>query len=272
MKNFYPTYLYIKTHNITGLKYFGKTTNDPHRYYGSGKHWIAHLKKHGYNITTEVFGYFECPEECKNAATQFSINNKIVESKQWANMIAENGLDGGYTGYRFYRHTQEARDKMSASTKGQVPWNKGLLGVTPGNKQPRSDETKEKLRQCNLGKTASQETREKMSKARKGKKRPDAVLWLTGRPVSDVTRAKMSNSNKGKYVSDETKEKLRQANLGKTCSEETRKKLSGGVVVVDKDGNCCKISKEVYHSQLNTGNERDYVFHNSKEGNRRKQT
>jgi hypothetical protein len=27
-KQFKPTYLYIKTHNITGLKYFGKTTDE----------------------------------------------------------------------------------------------------------------------------------------------------------------------------------------------------------------------------------------------------
>lgn len=39
-------HLYIKTHNTTGLKYFGKTTKDPYKYLGSGKHWRAHLKIH----------------------------------------------------------------------------------------------------------------------------------------------------------------------------------------------------------------------------------
>lgn len=39
-------YLYVKTHNITGLKYLGKTNNkDPHSYKGSGKYWILHCKK-----------------------------------------------------------------------------------------------------------------------------------------------------------------------------------------------------------------------------------
>lgn len=32
MTEFLPTYLYIKTHNQTGLKYFGKTTKDPFKY------------------------------------------------------------------------------------------------------------------------------------------------------------------------------------------------------------------------------------------------
>jgi hypothetical protein len=43
---FKPTFLYIKTHSVTGLKYFGKTTKDPFRYKGSGVYWVRHLKVH----------------------------------------------------------------------------------------------------------------------------------------------------------------------------------------------------------------------------------
>jgi len=47
-----PTiYLYLKTHNITGLKYLGKTTQEPHKYWGSGIDWLLHIKKYGYNVT-----------------------------------------------------------------------------------------------------------------------------------------------------------------------------------------------------------------------------
>lgn len=46
-------YLYVKTHNITGKKYLGKTTRDDyHEYPGSGKIWKKHLKKHGYDYST----------------------------------------------------------------------------------------------------------------------------------------------------------------------------------------------------------------------------
>lgn len=93
---FKPTYLYIKTHNVTGLKYFGKTIKDPLKYNGSGKYWCAHLKKHGYDITTEILGYYTNKEECMNAALEFSDKNKIVESSDWANMRIEM-LDGGDT-------------------------------------------------------------------------------------------------------------------------------------------------------------------------------
>ncbi len=51
--NFKPTYLYIKTHNKTGMKYFGKTVSeDPEKYSGSGVYWKRHIEKHGNDVTT----------------------------------------------------------------------------------------------------------------------------------------------------------------------------------------------------------------------------
>lgn len=93
---FEPTYLYIKTHNKTGLKYFGKTVaKDPHKYRGSGTYWLKHLKKHGYDVTTEILGYYIDEEECKTIAIQFSKDNNIVESQDWANLTNET-LTGGW--------------------------------------------------------------------------------------------------------------------------------------------------------------------------------
>lgn len=110
-----PIYLYIKTHNKTGLKYFGKTVKkDPHKYLGSGKHWISHLKKHGIDYTTEIYGIYFDKQECMLAAIDFSEQNKIVESSEWANLKIES-LDGGDTsktkGYRdsFYKIVENGR-------------------------------------------------------------------------------------------------------------------------------------------------------------------
>ena len=47
-------YLYLKTHNLTGLKYLGKTIKDPYEYSGSGIVWTRHLKSHGNDVTTEI--------------------------------------------------------------------------------------------------------------------------------------------------------------------------------------------------------------------------
>lgn len=93
---FKPTYLYIKTHNQTGLKYFGKTIKDPFEYNGSGTYWLRHLEKHGYDITTSIVGYYTDKQLCKETAIEFSKSQNIVESKDWANLCDENGTDGGY--------------------------------------------------------------------------------------------------------------------------------------------------------------------------------
>ena len=117
-----PTYLYIKTHNLTGLKYFGKTIFDPYTYKGSGKHWVRHLEKHGDDVSTEIYGYYEDKDELVNTALTFSKEHDIVNSKEWANLIEENGLDGVVPGSTAKESTKKL---MSEQRKGSIPWNKG---------------------------------------------------------------------------------------------------------------------------------------------------
>ena len=97
-----PTVLYIKQHSITGLKYFGKTTQDPYKYNGSGKHWAPHIKKHGrkHIITTNVFGPFTNSIAISEFALAFSKDHNIVNSDLWANQKPENGIDGGVPGIK----------------------------------------------------------------------------------------------------------------------------------------------------------------------------
>lgn len=115
MSNTLPIYLYIKTHNKTGLKYFGKTTRkDPHKYPGSGKYWRNHLEKYGYDYVTEIYGIYYDREECLKSAIEFSEKNMIVDSPEWANLRVES-LDGGDTsktqGYKdsFYKIAENGR-------------------------------------------------------------------------------------------------------------------------------------------------------------------
>lgn len=119
-----PIYLYIKTHKKTGLKYFGKTTKkDPHKYHGSGKHWKAHLEKHGYDYTTEIYGVFYDKKQCLESAIEFSEKNKIVESTEWANLRIET-LDGGDTsktnGYK------NSLYKIAENGRKSKWWNNGI--------------------------------------------------------------------------------------------------------------------------------------------------
>lgn len=116
---FKPTYLYIKTHNITGLKYFGKTTaKDPYKYKGSGTRWKRHLNKHGNDVSTEIIGYYTIKEECLDAAINFSKENNIVKSKEWAN-LKEESLDGGfeYINQSGLNNSKENYKKASESSK-----------------------------------------------------------------------------------------------------------------------------------------------------------
>lgn len=88
-------YLYLKTHNKTGLKYLGKTiAKDPHKYQGSGKFWQRHIKKHGYDVTTEILAESSDKEEIKNLGIYYSKLWNIVEDPSFANLIPESG-DGG---------------------------------------------------------------------------------------------------------------------------------------------------------------------------------
>ena len=129
MNKFKPTYLYIKQHNETGLKYFGKTVRNPTKYKGSGLHWTAHLKTHGNNVTTVWYMLFEDKNELFEYATKFSIDNDIVESAEWANLKPENGVDGftiGHTygtirkGRKFGPQTEEHRKKNSLAQIGNT--------------------------------------------------------------------------------------------------------------------------------------------------------
>ena len=85
-------YLYIKQQPKTKLKYFGKTVQDPHTYNGSGVYWIRHCRKHGKPITLEVWE-FQDQKQCTKFALEFSDRNNIVKSKEWDNMIPEDGIN-----------------------------------------------------------------------------------------------------------------------------------------------------------------------------------
>lgn len=82
--------LYVKTHNKTGLKYFGKTTKlNVEAYKGSGTYWKKHIIQYGYDVTTEIIGTFNDYDACKKAAIDFSIANNICASDAWANITNE---------------------------------------------------------------------------------------------------------------------------------------------------------------------------------------
>lgn len=76
-----------------------------------------------------------------------------------------------------------------------------------------SDASKERMRQSQLGKTQSDETKEK-----------HRLAWL-GREHTPESKAKMSTVQKGHAVSDETREKIRHVRIGKKHTAESIAKM-----------------------------------------------
>lgn len=107
-------------------------------------------------------------------------------------------------------------------------------------------EVRNHLRNLNLNHPVSEETRNKISNALKGKVQPKEYVEKRRQSVIDSPKSKkgktleelygldraeemrknMSISQTGKVVSPETAEKQRQAMLGKTHTEETKEKIS----------------------------------------------
>lgn len=141
-------YLYVKTHNITGLKYLGKTKGDPFKYKGSGVKWTHHIRKHGYNVNTIILLATEDTNELKETGLFFSRLWNIVLSDEWANLTEEEGQGGNTWDKRGRVISEEARLKMSITRKGRkfTPEHRANM-----NKQPWTEERKLAMSQSKLG-------------------------------------------------------------------------------------------------------------------------
>lgn len=179
-------YLYIKTHNITGLKYLGKTTQDPYTYKGSGKRWLNHLKKHGNDVATEIVGQFTTIEELTEISIPLSENLNIVDSKQWANLRPESGDGGDTSQYIDY----------SKLNRGKGQSYEQRYGIDKANelKQLRS---------------------KKLSETRKGKTYEEIYGEDEGKKMREHRSTQQSKLNEGRTHSDSAKNKIRQKAIGR---------------------------------------------------------
>lgn len=123
-KEFKPTYLCIKEHVETGLKYLCRTQKQHKemlKYKGSGDYWKDHLKKHGKDsVETLWYCLFYDKESIQSFSLRCSDQWDIVNlkdtngKKMWANERPENGVDGAV---KDNKQTQDHIDKRSKSMK-----------------------------------------------------------------------------------------------------------------------------------------------------------
>jgi len=164
------TYLCVKQHKKTGLKYFCKTTqSNPIRYPGSGVKWREHLLEHGWEFDTIECWEFDNIDECSKFAINFSIENNIVESEMWANLKIENGRDGGTVkGHKKPPRTAEHAKKIGDAQRG-IP--KPSISISNRNRIVSEDSNiKRSLALKGVKKpTRTAEHKHNMSLAKKGK-------------------------------------------------------------------------------------------------------
>lgn len=189
-------YLYLKTHNITGLKYLGYTKNDPQKYRGSGQYWSKHIQKHGNDITTEVLFESNNIDDISIMGKHYSEIWNIVDNPEFANLCEEDGnkLYGkANINFRGHPQTIETRNKIS---KNNGRGNSGKYGIQHpafGHKVNQNNiehlvKARSKLEGIdvwNKGKTGLQthneETRKKMSAAKLGIKKEQVVCPHCGK-------------------------------------------------------------------------------------------
>lgn len=154
-------YLYVKEHAITKLKYFGKTKRDPYKYKGSGIYWKQHLKKHGSHINTIKIWKFDNILEAKEFAINFSLENSIIDSDEWANLVLED-VTSGFIGKS---HSDSTKAKMSAAKLNKPLSERHRQNIAKGNSgKTFSEERKKNISNAIKGKSHSEETKQKLRK------------------------------------------------------------------------------------------------------------
>jgi len=184
-------YLYKKTHNITGLKYLGKTTaKDPHKYKGSGDYWKDHIKTHGYDVTTEILAECKTTKELKERGLYYSNLWNVVEEKDangkktWANLRPETSDGGGrLPGFKLtdshkenisIAKTDVTNPKLSEQRKG---FGNHMFGQKrddiSGDNNPMKDPAiADRVRRSHLGKKHTDESKRKRSEKLSGHNNP----------------------------------------------------------------------------------------------------
>jgi group I intron endonuclease len=186
---------------ITGQHYVGCAVDINRRWcehksdLKNNKHDNDYLQRSWNKYTKNNFEFFvvqECEENCIFEYERYYI--KMYQSR--ADKMGFNLNDGGRDGPA--RPTEETRKKMSESGKERFTeevrkeWSERFSGEgNPRYGAIMSEETKNKISVANMGRKASEETKLKQSKMRKGKKR--LVTWT----VSEETKRKLSESLKG---------------------------------------------------------------------------
>jgi group I intron endonuclease len=237
-------------------KYYGKTvTGLKSRIKGhlrdseiENHHFAVAIRKYG--ITQFEWKTVETIEYDDRIELRKKLNERethwIEKDKTYLREYGYNMTHGGDGGGAFGRTlSEETKDKIRKKLQGRTyseercqNMSNGGKGISRGKGNKKSKEHKKHLSESCLGRIISENTKEKMSAAKKGKISWNKGLpaWNKGLTSSEETKKKISDNrkgkggwNKGNKLDNVTKEKISKSLTGKKQSVETIEKRKKSV-------------------------------------------
>lgn len=211
-------YIYKVTNKVNGKCYVGQTVNSFQRRYSgdiaqntSSQHLKNAIKYYGIEN-------FDIAEEFDTAYSKDELDEKerfyIGKFRCTNRKYGYNSKDGGANG----KPNAETRRKLSEAHKGYV---------MPESQKKRISKSLKGEKSIWHGKAKPKEVREKISASLMGKmvgeKNPNY-----GKSLSDETKTKLSRALKGRVISEETKRKMSESKKNVKFSESHRRHISEG--------------------------------------------
>lgn len=217
------SYIYSITNKLNGQMYIGKTINPKKRFNDHCKYKSSligkAIRKHGRdNFVYQVL--YDCPTEEQAYRVEVFYIRLLKTQTPFGYNLDSGGMGGK-------QPCEETKRKISQSLIG----NKYTFGYK------HTEETRKKMSEARKGKHLTEEHKRKLSESKKGENNPSYGKHPTEETRKKMSEARMGNKNcvgripwnKGKKRSEETKQKISKAlkgRPGKRPSEETRRKLS----------------------------------------------
>lgn len=170
-KTFIYHIVYETTCIVNGKKYIGchQTNTLDDGYMGSGTHFRRAFKLYGRDaFTRTILGIFSTPKEMfefeKELVTESFVESpstynlvpgglggfKVIDLDDWKKKLKESSSKRkNNQPYLGKKHSTETKRKISDSSKGRIPWNKGKPGTWLGRKH--TEESKQKMAETTQG-------------------------------------------------------------------------------------------------------------------------
>ena len=175
--------IYRYRNKETGKSYIGKTINPKERYRAHRKN----IYKNGWHID-----YKNNPDKYEYTVIEYCVPEDKLSDREIYWISYYDSFNNGYNlteGGEGCSLTEETKRRISESTKGRTPWNKGLHW---------GEETKRKISETQKGRKLSEERRKNISEGHKGIFKGDKHP-MYGKHHNEESKRKMSESSKGKH-------------------------------------------------------------------------